>query len=35
MISLVEGLGDGIEDDVYDLLIELNKVTAEKLGITA
>lgn len=35
MITLVEGLGDGIEDSVYDLLIELNKVTAEKVGITA
>jgi hypothetical protein len=34
-IALIEGLGDGIEDSVYDLLIELNKVTAEKVGVDA
>jgi hypothetical protein len=35
IITLVEGLGDGIEDSVYDLLIQLHAVTAEKVGISA
>ena len=34
-IALIEGLGDGIEDEVYDLIIELHKVTAEKVGVDA
>ena len=35
IITLVEGLGDGIEDSVYDLLIQLHAVTAEKVGVSA
>lgn len=35
IITLVEGLDDGIEDSVYDLLIQLHAVTAEKVGVSA
>jgi len=35
MITLIEGLDDGIEDSVYDLLIQLHAVTAEKVGVSA
>jgi len=34
-IALIEGLGDGIEDEVYDLLIQLHAITAEKVGVDA
>ena len=34
-IELIEGLGDGIEDEVYELIIELHKVTALKVGVDA
>lgn len=34
-IALIEGLGDGIEDSVYDLIVELHKVTAVKVGVDA
>ena len=34
-IALIEGLGDGIEDEVYELIIELHKVTALKVGVSA
>ena len=34
-IALIEGLGDGIEDEVYELIIELHKVTALKVGVDA
>lgn len=32
-IALVTGLGDGIEDSTYDLVLELNKVTGLKVGL--
>lgn len=35
IITLIEGLGDGIEDSVYDLIVELHKVTAVKVGVDA
>ena len=35
IITLIEGLGDGIEDEVYDLIVELHQVTAVKVGADA
>ena len=34
-IALVNGLEDGMEESVYDLLLELAKVTALKVGVDA
>jgi len=32
-IALIEGLGDGIEDEVYDLIVSLHEVTGIKVGV--
>ncbi len=34
-IALVNGLGDGVEEEVYDLLLELAEVAALKVGVDA
>jgi len=34
-IALIQGLGDGVEDSVYDLIVELHTVTGIKVGVDA
>ena len=34
-IKLIKGLGDGVEDSVYDLIVELHEVTGIKVGVDA
>ena len=34
-IALVEGLGDGVEDTTFDLIVELYNITALKIGVDA
>jgi hypothetical protein len=34
-IALVNGLGDGVEDSTYDLIVELYNITALKIGVDA